>query len=180
MGDKQTGATATGTPGSQPGATPAAGGATPAQGSDAWAQYAAYWAAYGYDVNDPQCSSFSQASINFVLLTNALFVTSSPSLASATIRSASWPIGRCGSGWRFCNSSSRQRDSCCCSLKSHILGRYCLCIPYITCIHTFLYKKYSSKEFIGMEKCAFPFLATYYEKVKGAEEAHQTMKPGGS
>ncbi|OXG80092.1 KH domain-containing protein [Cryptococcus neoformans A2-102-5] len=50
----QTGATATGTPGSQPGATPAAGGATPAQGSDAWAQYAAYWAAYGYDVNDPQ------------------------------------------------------------------------------------------------------------------------------
>lgn len=165
MGDKQTGATATGTPGSQPGATPAAGGATPAQGSDAWAQYAAYWAAYGYDVNDPQCSSFSQASINFVLLTNALFVTSSPSLASATIRSASWPIGRCGSGWCFCNSSSRQRDSCCCSLKSHILGRYYLCIPYITCIHTFLYKKYSSKEFIGMEKCAFPFLATYYEKV---------------
>lgn len=137
MGDKQTGATATGTPGSQPGATPAAVGATPAQGSDAWAQYAAYWAAYGYDVNDPQCSSFSQTSINFVLLTNALFVTSSPSLASATIRSAGWPIGRCGSGWRFCNSSSRQRDSCCCSLKSHILGRYCLCIPYITCIHTF-------------------------------------------
>ncbi|KAK8847451.1 hypothetical protein IAR55_005309 [Kwoniella newhampshirensis] len=43
-----------GTPGSQPGATPAAGGATPAEGSDAWAQYAAYWAAYGYDVNDPQ------------------------------------------------------------------------------------------------------------------------------
>jgi len=40
-------------------ATPAAAapGATPAQGSDAWAQYAAYWAAYGYDVNDPQCTS---------------------------------------------------------------------------------------------------------------------------
>lgn len=31
-----------------------------------------------------------------------------------------------------------------------------------------------------MEKCAFPFLATYYEKVKGAKEARQTMKPGGS
>lgn len=55
-----------------------------------------------------------------------------------------------------------------------------LCIPYTTCIHRFLYIEYSSKEFIGMEKCAFPFLATYYEKVKGAKEARQTMKPGGS
>lgn len=91
--DKQTGAAATSTPGSQPGATPAAGGATPAQGSDAWAQYAAYWAAYGYDVNDPQCTSFPHTWTNFILLTNVLSVTASPSLASATIRSTSWPTG---------------------------------------------------------------------------------------